>query len=146
MRALALFPVVLAALASACSTLLPEHHDEQQPAVLEHYGDPPRVTAPASVLVGDPVTVSVTSYGGGCVRKGYTDVVQGERMTVSVRPYDLYVGDGKVVCTDELALYQHDVTLRFDQPGTATIRIHGTRMPGGEPITLTRTVVVAAER
>lgn len=143
MRALALLPLVLAALASACSALLPERPSEQQPAVLEHYGEPPQVTAPASVLVGEPVTVSVTSYGGGCVRKGYTEVVQGQGMTVSVRPYELHAGDGKSVCTDELALYRHQVTLRFDQPGTATLRIHGTRMPGREPITLTHTVVVA---
>lgn len=128
-------------LASACSLLLPERHTAPQPAVLEHYGDAAQVTVPETAPAGVPATVQVVSYGGGCIREGFTDVVT-EGMTVDVRPFDFHTTGEKVVCTAELALFRRDVQLRFDQPGTATIRIHGRRMPGEEPVTITRTLII----
>ena len=140
----ALIPIAAAAallLISACSLLLPERSAEEQPAVLEHYGDPARVSVPDSARAGEPFTVELASYGGGCVRKGRTDVAN-EGMTADIRPFDYHNTARNVVCTAELSLYRHDVTVRFDRPGTATIRVHGRRMPNGEPVVITRTVVI----
>ena len=143
MRHLLTLPAAAGLLAAqACSLLLPDR-EKREAAVLEHYGDPARVTVPQTVAAGVPFTVRVSSYGGGCVRSGGTDV-SGQGNTVDVRPYDLRTTGENVVCTSDLKMYDHDVTLSLPTPGTGTIRIHGRRLPGDEPVVIERTVTVTA--
>jgi anthranilate phosphoribosyltransferase len=100
---------------------------------------PAAVTLPTAVGRGEPFEVTVISHGGGCVRQGPTRVrINGS--TAEVRPYD--IDSGNSVCTADVAEYEHTATLRFDQPGTATVRIIGTGYPGPETITVTRTVTI----
>jgi hypothetical protein len=71
--------------------------------------------------------VRVTTYGGGCHRKGEVDVhVDG--LVAEVAPYDyVLVGEG-VVCTDILLTFQHEVTLDFKESGEAEIIVIGLNL------------------
>lgn len=112
---------------------------------LAHYGDPVRVEVPSSVGLGEDFQVKVTTYGGGCLDKGDTEVER-DGLEVSIRPYDLDTSVPKYPCTADLALYTHIVELRFEEAGEAQLRIFGLRKdasnPQGTLITVTRTLEV----
>ncbi len=93
---------------------------------------------------GRNVTVSVTTYGGGCHSKGETEVrVQG--MVADIMPYD-YTAPPGTVCTQPLLSFGHTVTVRFEAAGTARIRIHGIDAQAngwqGRQIVVEKTTVV----
>lgn len=128
-----------AALLAACSTATDPIGGEQ-PGFIQILEDgAAQVTVPATAQRGQPFDVTVTTVGGGCISEGPTRTrMQG--MTVEVRPYDVH--DGNVACTPNILLFEHTATLRFDTPGTATVRIRGAGNQGSEPVTVTRTVTV----
>ncbi|HEX7118665.1 MAG TPA: hypothetical protein VF212_07760 [Longimicrobiales bacterium] len=111
---------------------------------IEHHGDPVRVEAPAEVARGADFRVTVVTYGGGCVRQGDTEV-EVDGLSAVVTPYDIDITPTLPpggACTLELRMYRHDATLRFDGAGTATVTFRGRRLPGGEIISVARTVRV----
>ena len=116
---------------------------ERQPAYLVD-DDEARVEVPARVNAGASFQVNITTYGGGCERQGETEVSvsQGTR-TADVRPYD-ETNVAAEVCTDILQMFSHTATIRFEQPGTAVVRVHGVRLQDKAPVTVTRTVEVVA--
>lgn len=116
---------------------------ERRVGTISHYADPVRIEVPESVARGESFVVKVTTYGGGCIAKGDTDV-QTEGLDVRVTPYDWETVrmPPNTVCTMELRLYQHTATLRFDQPGTARITIRGREKPSGQVLTVERKVTV----
>jgi hypothetical protein len=132
----------LAGAALGCSGSPTDSGDSERAlGYLEFHGTPVEVTVPATAHAGEPFTVHVVTWGGGCTAKSDTDVSVSGR-TADVRPYDVTVSDPAVVCPEILRSLPHDVTVRFDTPGTATVRVHGRRAPGSATVVLTRTVDV----
>lgn len=128
------------ALAAACSPT-GASRQVRKLGTIEYYGTPVEVTVPATVRAGEPFTIRVVTWGGGCTSAGDTQVaVSGAAADVS--PYDLELQGPGVGCHDILRALPHEATLRFDAPGTATVRVHGRREPGMDLLTLTRTVTV----
>lgn len=117
--------------------------EELRPGTLAHYGDPVQVQVPAVAQRGQAFEVRVTTYGGGCVHKGRTDV-RVDGLSARITPYDwevVQLPQGSA-CTMELRLLQHTASVRFDQAGTGRVQIHGRSKPSGEAITVERTVQV----
>ncbi|TVR60216.1 MAG: hypothetical protein EA422_14185 [Gemmatimonadales bacterium] len=115
---------------------------------IEHYGDPARIEVPSHVSAGEPFTVTVTTYGGGCVSQGEVEVsLSGRQATVSPYDYDVRA-DRRVtlppntICTAVLQHFTHEAELRFDHAGPARVTIRGQRRPSGEVISVNRTVLV----
>lgn len=113
-----------------------------QPARLEYYGNPPRVTVPASVAVGETFEISLETYGGGCIEFATTGVKRiGDRL--EIRPFDDFpVRDD--ICTADLRFIDHSVTYSVDTDLTLEVAIYGVRVSaaGVEDMVVTRTVVV----
>lgn len=103
---------------------LPEHH--------------PQVVVPQAAQAGEPFTVTVNTQGGGCLRMGPTRV-RTRGMNAEIRPYDVH--DGGRVCPMDVIPFEHTATVRFDQPGTATLSFHARGTAGAE-VVITRTVAI----
>ncbi len=114
---------------------------------LEHYGDPVQVEIPTVVSAGEPFTVTVTTYGGGCVAKGEMEVEQSARRAV-LRPYDVDIRAARPsspvpnVCTTVLLLHRHEAELRFSTPGVGEVVIWGRRAPSDEVFRVRRFIEV----
>lgn len=137
--------MMLAALATAgCATATSGGEADPNAGILSHYGDPVEVIAPESATAGQPFTVAIRTYGGGCIRQGTTEVsVRGR--TADLRPRDTRAQAAGVVCTADLRLFRHEASVRFDEPGRATLRIHGVRVDRGgdsQPLVITRSIIV----
>jgi hypothetical protein len=129
-------------LLAGCDIVETDFDQRLLPAFIEMGpSDPPRVELPQSVRVGERFTVRVTTYGDGCSSKGSTQVnVTGPEVQVS--PYDFYritEGEG---CTRELRMHVHEASVWLEEPGAATITVHGRRLPDDETVTVTRTLTV----
>jgi hypothetical protein len=125
-----------AAVLAGCSVLGPD--GRERPGIIDP-SSPGTVTVPATAQRGEPFTVTVITQGGGCLQRGPTRVsIRGT--TADVRPYDVH--NGERVCPADVQPYEHTATLRFNEPGTATVRVHGRGMPGGEMVVITRTVTI----
>lgn len=144
MRTLRLFACTSLLATAACPGIagLTERW-ERRPAYLVDDQEA-RVVAPARVNAGASFQVNVTTYGGGCERQGETEVsVSQQARMADVRPYD-ETNVAAEVCTDILKMFSHTATVRFDQPGPAVVRVHGRRLQGKAPVTVSRTVEVVA--
>lgn len=100
---------------------------------------PADVGVPEAAAVGEPFVVSVRTRGSGCLTAGSTRVRR-DGMAADVRPYDLDVGERD--CDTGVRFHQHVATLSFDQAGPAAVRFIGIGYPGGEIVTVTRTVTI----
>lgn len=106
------------------------------------------VRVPARVPAGQDFQVEITTSGNGCVSAGESALILAEKSadifvydrTTAVRP--------GTVCTMILKKLPHTVTLRFDEPGEATIRIWGRKQGGdgssplGEPVIIEKRVLI----
>lgn len=129
---------LLLAAASGCSVVDSSGYS-REPAYIEFYGNPVEITVPATARLDEPVTVSVTTYGGGCTHLGDTQVaVSGG--TAELRPYDVTETVG--ACPTIVNRLVHQAEVIFDQVGTATVRVYGRSEPGGLPLVETRTITV----
>jgi hypothetical protein len=101
------------------------------PAIVLFYGDTSSVSLPASARVGVPFSITVTSFGGGCIAHGETEVTL-HALESEVRPhrYEAVRLPPNVACTMELRIYRDTVSLVFGEPGEATVRVVGIRRPG----------------
>ena len=103
----------------------------------------PHITVSSS---GRAVTVSVTTYGGGCEAQGETEVaVNG--LNAVVTPYDYTTT--AAACPDILKSFVHSTSIQFAGFGTAQITIRGldsrTRTatnPGGDTMSVVRSVEI----
>lgn len=132
-------------LLAGCDIVETDFDEQVLPGVLEmDVSTPAQVELPTSVRVGDRFTVRVTTYGGGCTRKGDTQVsVSGSQ--VEVRPYDFHPRAGEDAgCTRDIRMHLHEASVWLEQPGPATVIVHGRRMPADETVTVTRTLTVTA--
>lgn len=129
-----------ALLCAACSPTEPGA-PVRELGYIESYPSPVEATVPATARAGEPFTVRVVTRGSGCTSAGDTEArVSGAAADVS--PYDLRQEGPGIACPDILRSLTHEATLRFDAPGTATVRVHGRREPGGDRLTVTRTVTI----
>lgn len=135
------FALLMLLALAGCKGLLGTDH-VRRPAVIEFTEvDPVEVEVPATATRGVPFEVAITTYGGGCVRQGDTQVeVSG--LTATVEPYELVGVDEDVVCTLELRTFRNVAQVRFDQAGTARIRFRGVSRMANDIITVERTVAV----
>jgi len=125
---------------AACSAFGPEGPETVRgAAILLHHGDTTTVTVPTSVRVGVPVSITATSFGGGCIAKGETELTL-RGLEAEVRPYryETIRLPPNMACTSELRIFQHTVTLEFEQPGVARVRVFGLRRPGETPYVVER--------
>lgn len=118
---------------------------ERVPARLVLQADTARVEVPDTVERGRAFTVTVTAFAGGCRQESAGTDASVDGLRAEVRPYHYL--RRSAACTDDLLLIPHTVRIRFDQPGTATVRVMGTRnrLDFGEPpepISIERRVVV----
>jgi hypothetical protein len=135
-------------LLAACAAAEPEEsallrQGERGPAVLAFYGDTASVEMPESTRVGEPTTVRVTSFGGGCIRPDSTESeVSG--LTAVVRPYRLEPTQlpPNTFCPANLRFDQNVVQVRFSQAGRARVRILGLARPGDQPFVIERELQV----
>lgn len=98
---------------------------ELRPGVLEHFGDPVRIEIPPRVAAGAPFLLTVHTYGGGCLEEGPTEEIRSDDRIV-IRPLDRFVStDG--VCTSDLRVYAHEVSLTLEDPGVVEILVQGVR-------------------
>ena len=112
----------------------------RQVGVLAFHGDSAHVTVPESVAAGEEAAIVVLTYGGGCVRTGDTEVaVTG--LVAELTPYDHFPPAG-AICTADLRLNRHAVTVRFAERGRATVRVRGRELPSGRVITVVRHITV----
>jgi hypothetical protein len=107
--------------------------------------DTARVELPDTVERGRAFAVTVTAFAGGCRQESAGTETTVDGLRAEVRPYHYL--RRSAVCTDDLLFIPHAVQIRFDQPGTATVRVVGTqnRLDFGdppEPVTIERRVVV----
>ena len=133
----------VAAVASCTATAPNEAETVHGPALLVFYGDTTTVIMPASVQVGEPASVKVTAFGGGCIGDGETDVtVSG--LEAEVQPYrnERVRLPPNTGCTMELRLYTHTAVLTFAHPGEAQVRVVGLARPGDTPYTVVRSLTV----
>jgi hypothetical protein len=102
------------------------------------------LSMPDTVTAGAIVATSVITVGSSsCTRPADVAVVGAGSLLQTLTPRDS-VATGNVACTDDLAMRPHPIQLRFNEPGTATIRIRGYLdfQRSGEPGILERRVVV----
>jgi hypothetical protein len=86
------------------------------------------VTAPTTVAVGEEFQITITTFGGGCERKGTSSTII-TASGASIMVYDITsaIHPG-VICTAELKRLPHNLSLRFERPGQAFIRVWGRRV------------------
>ncbi len=111
----------------------------RQIGVIAFYHDPVVITVPDTVVAGRSFSVSVRTYGGGCVGQEDTEVWS-TGLSIDITPYDVH--SGARICTDILKAFDHTATLTVMEPGTAQIRFHGRQLPDDVPISEVRELVV----
>lgn len=141
-------------LLSACSLFTtsdgsdaPTGAGEAVPGTIVSHGDTSTVTLSTEfVASGRPVTVTVQTFGGGCVPEPIRTDVEVDGQTATIRPIDRSFEASSEVCTLEIRYLEHTTSVTFDEPGRATLRVVGWEKGSGrEPPTLTtieRSVVV----
>jgi hypothetical protein len=140
-----LLPLLGAAWIGACAggksnDAAPSIAVDTSAALLAFHGDTSSVEVPNSARVGDSVAVRFHTFGGGCTRPGRVDVVV-SGLRAEVRPYHVHpAADQKteVVCTMELRFDPRVAHVRFDNPGSAIVRVIGLATPGDQPFVIER--------
>ena len=99
----------------------------------------PKATAiqvPDSAMAGAPMTIVVWTKGGGCMRKGRTEVTQRDRVA-TIRLFDsvLVRQPDDYACPSVLWFARNVFVVQFSHPGAGVVRVMGTD-------TLERTLVV----
>lgn len=112
----------------ACGLLDPDGYNELGSIVWD--GDTASITMPDTVVAGESFNIVVQTWGHGCTRRTDRAVVAVGADTVEVLPYDWH-STGVVCLSDPRFPLYHDVSLRFDRPGHATVRIHGRQFDEG---------------
>lgn len=136
-------------IASVVATQRPPTQEARTLGVIDFGDDRTRdvVSAPNTVRVHEEFPVKITTYGGGCDREGDNGVIV-TRTGATVMVYDFTAATRPdVICAAVFKRLPHTVTLRFERPGEALIRIWGRRIgvdtpPLGAPTVLEHRVMV----
>ncbi|MDH5759540.1 MAG: hypothetical protein OEZ65_08115 [Gemmatimonadota bacterium] len=115
--------------------------EERVLGVIEFHADSVKVDVPDSAVASVAFQVAVTTYGGGCVRQGDTEVaIQG--LQARVTPWDIETVEKDWPCPDMLRFFVHVTSVRFDAPGDATVVFRGLALPADSVIERSFPVVV----
>lgn len=101
-----------------------------QPGVIVLGNEPIEITVPKEAVVGTPIVIRVTTWGGHCMRKGDTQTaVNG--LAALVAPFDsTRIVEPDVACAAILASFHHTAEVTFGQTGRAYVIIRGREWPG----------------
>lgn len=127
--------LILLAAGFGCSILDPTF---SEPATISD-DDLGEITVPATVAPGVSFTVSIQTFGGGCTRRIARTESRTEGRVAEIRPYNETTRSN--VCTSDLLLLRHSVTLMFADPGPVTVRFIGED-GSGRPVQIDRMVSV----
>ncbi|MDF1505634.1 hypothetical protein [Roseisolibacter sp. H3M3-2] len=140
---------LVAALLAACSSSSTAVGGREEPALLRLGEQVARVDVPDAATLGTPLVVTVTTFGGGCVREAARAEVVPLHATqggaAAVRLFNRHTGGE--ACTDDLRFIEHRVAVPVTSAGTLQLRIEGAAR-GAEsnwqlaPWAITRVVVV----
>ena len=108
-------------------------------ARIAFYSDPAVVEVPAAAVAAVPLTVAVTTYGGGCVGED-TTVTFVEGLHADVVPYQRVITG--VACTLELRITKRQIAIVFAAAGRATVRVIGRVSPSDSLVVVERGVTV----
>jgi hypothetical protein len=97
------------------------------------------IDAPAEASLGQPFSVTVSTFGNSCVTADGADVTI-DGLVATITPYDV-IATG-VTCLDYLKAYPRAVQLSFGQAGAATVRVKGRSDYQTGLVTVDRSVVV----
>ncbi|MEQ9568613.1 MAG: hypothetical protein RLN75_00355 [Longimicrobiales bacterium] len=130
------------AILGGCGLVSPK--EERVPSVIEYLSPPlPFVFGyPDTVTAGQEFDVRLRTYAGGCREPGSVGVERSS-LVITLRPEDVRVSGGRD-CPANLQYFAYDVTLRFDNPGSAVIRVLGVVKPSGDHVEKEVPVVVKA--
>ena len=108
-------------------------------------GTPPMTSliAPDVVTRGIPFQITASSFGSSsCTRADGYDVTSSQ-VSFEVRLYDESAPPA-AACTADFRSFPRTLTVQFDQPGTAVIRVsgRGNGDEGDAPKTITKTITV----
>ena len=94
--------------------------------VISSYGDTEEVIlAPDTVQAGETFTVTVQTFGDGCVDADDMEVAITSDLAV-LTPYDLIIIPGRnVACPQIEKRPEHNAQVVFEEPGSATLRVKG---------------------
>jgi hypothetical protein len=98
------------------------------------------IQAPSAVRIGQSFTATISTFGNSCVSAAGADVAT-DGLTATITPYDIV--SWQHTCLDYLAPYPRTVQLRFDQAGTATIRVNGRSYYTPGRISVEHTLIVS---
>lgn len=107
--------------------------DELLVGIIDFLGESADVLmAPATAQVGMPVSVTVSTYGGGCESASSMDT-SANADTVTLVPYDRTYRQPGDICTSVLRRLPHTTQLTFPSTGTWTIVVRGRRQTISQP-------------
>lgn len=138
---LRVLPLALVALALGCDTATEPEEVRVVGVITGFKPDDPQIVTPDTVNAGEEFTVSVSTYGNGCVEKGSTEY-EVDGLDATITPYDIEIRGGTIACTDVLKELTHTATLQFAGAGIARVTVQGRQRPRGDPVTVERSVVV----
>ncbi len=109
---------------------------------ITYYNQPVDITLPSEAVHGEPFTLSILTYGDGCLEQGETDV-QLEARRAEIRPYDYNTTPGRP-CEDIVRAFEHQATVTFAEVGEVEIVFYGQRVSedGVTNTSVTRTLTV----
>ena len=97
-------------------------------SVLVSLGDTAEISVPDSAGVSQTFSVSIETFGGGCVVAPIRTDLEVQDTVARIFPWDF--DSGKSDCPDTLMFLHHEVQLSFTRPGTAIIDIVGREDTG----------------
>ncbi|MBA3458755.1 MAG: hypothetical protein H0T46_02260 [Deltaproteobacteria bacterium] len=102
------------------------------------------IEVPSTALAGEDFLVKVSTVGTGCMSAESMDVSVGVS-DADFTPFDRrrFPGGGEA-CTSNIRFFLHEGWVKFETPGTKTIRIHGRRQANRaeELVEITHTLTV----
>ena len=119
---------------SACG--ITEPIEDRLIGIVDQEEGVPVVSVPGQVVAGQEFEVTIRTVGGGCVRKGDTEV-EVVRGTATVTPYDRFAlprpGLG---CLPTAETFQHTAPVTFPDAGDAVVVVRVREQGSDEPIGL----------
>lgn len=111
-----------------CGLSSPEEPEHRVIGIIHFNGTMPEPRIPRTATAGVPLEMAIWTGGGACYRQGDTEVAVNGRAAV-VTPYDLFTiadrdcPDDGWCGTSPHALFDHRVTVVFEEPGTAEVAL-----------------------
>lgn len=119
--------MLLAALLTGCSDpVAPDDDWERQPGLLmPELSSIQMLQMPAHARAGVAFEITVTTLGSSLCTRADGATVSVTGLVADVTPWDRIAPEG-TACTDDLHPFPRAARVRFDTPGSALIRLHGS--------------------